>query len=107
MIAYCRGGHQRAERVAKYYTGFAIGSFIFGIAMWAVGAAVLNQSKAHGKNKDIWGWSCVDNKRRHLFEYDISYALVCRLQVSMIPLDTFSKFVLTASPELGTRLLLY
>jgi hypothetical protein len=24
----------------------------------------------------------VDNKRRHLFEDDISYALVCRLQVS-------------------------
>jgi FtsZ-interacting cell division protein ZipA len=28
----------------------------------------------------MWGWSCVDNKRRHLFEDDIAYGLVCRLQ---------------------------
>jgi archaellum biogenesis protein FlaJ (TadC family) len=81
MIAYCRGGHNRAEKVAAYYTIFAVGFFIFSIIMWAVGAAVFNQSKAQNHNKDMWGWSCVDNQRRHLFEDDISYALVCRLQV--------------------------
>jgi uncharacterized membrane protein len=80
MIAYCRGGHHRAEKVAAYYTIFAVGFFIFSIIMWAVGAAVFNQSKAQNHNKDMWGWSCVDNQRRHLFEEDISYALVCRLQ---------------------------
>ncbi|OSS55196.1 hypothetical protein B5807_01751 [Epicoccum nigrum] len=80
MVAYCRGGHNRAEKVAAYYTIFAVGFFIFSIIMWAVGAAVFNQSKAQNNNKDMWGWSCVDNKRRHLFEDDISYALVCRLQ---------------------------
>ncbi|KAH6612624.1 hypothetical protein C7974DRAFT_437913 [Boeremia exigua] len=80
MVAYCRGGHNRAEKVAAYYTIFAVGFFILSIIMWAVGAAVFNQSKAQNNNKDMWGWSCVDNKRRHLFEDDISYALVCRLQ---------------------------
>jgi hypothetical protein len=85
MIAYSRGGHRRAEKVAAYYTVFAVGFFVFSIVMWAVGAAVLNQSKAQGSGKDMWGWSCVDNKRRHLFEDDVSYALVCRLQVSTLP----------------------
>ncbi|KAF2788706.1 hypothetical protein K505DRAFT_366249 [Melanomma pulvis-pyrius CBS 109.77] len=80
MIAYSRGGHRRAEKVAAYYTVFAVGFFIFSIIMWAVGAGILNQSKSQGKGKDMWGWSCVDNKRRHLFEDDVSYALVCRLQ---------------------------
>ncbi|CAO2648818.1 Nn.00g097670.m01.CDS01 [Neocucurbitaria sp. VM-36] len=80
MIAYFRGGHRRAEKVAAYYTVFAVGFFIFSIIMWAVGAAIFNQSKAQNNNKDMWGWSCVDNKRRHLFEDDVSYGLVCRLQ---------------------------
>ncbi|KAJ4301033.1 hypothetical protein N0V90_003123 [Kalmusia sp. IMI 367209] len=80
LIAYSRGGHHRAEKVAAYYTVFAVGFFIFSIIMWAVGAAVFNQSKAQGGNKDMWGWSCVDNKRRHLFEDDVSYSLMCRLQ---------------------------
>lgn len=80
LIAYSRGGHHRAEKVAAYYTVFAVGFFVFSIIMWAIGAAVLNQSKAQGKGKDMWGWSCVDNKRRHLFEDDVSYALICRLQ---------------------------
>jgi len=80
IIAYWRGGHHRAEKVAAYYTVFAVGFFIFSIVMWGVGAAVFNQSKAQNNNKDMWGWSCVDNKRRHLFEDDIAYGLVCRLQ---------------------------
>jgi hypothetical protein len=82
LIAYSRGGHHRAEKVQAYYTVFAVAFFIFSIIMWAIGAAVFNQSKAQGSNKDMWGWSCVDNQRRHLFEDDVSYALVCRLQVS-------------------------
>ncbi|KAE8864986.1 hypothetical protein PTNB73_05874 [Pyrenophora teres f. teres] len=80
IIAYWRGGHHRAEKVAAYYTVFAVAFFIFSIIMWAVGAAVFNQSKAQNNNKDMWGWSCVDNKRRHLFEDDVAYSLVCRLQ---------------------------
>ncbi|KAF2474780.1 uncharacterized protein BDR25DRAFT_301420 [Lindgomyces ingoldianus] len=80
LIAYSRGGHRKAEKVAAYYTIFAIGFFIFSIIMWAVGAGILNQSKSQGKGKDMWGWSCVENKRKHLFEDDVSYALVCRLQ---------------------------
>jgi hypothetical protein len=80
MVAYFKGGHNRAEKVAAYYTVFAVGFFIFSIIMWAIGAAVFNQSKAQNNNKDMWGWSCVDNKRRHLFEDDVAYALVCRLQ---------------------------
>jgi predicted permease len=79
---YARGGHKRAEKVAVYYTTFAVLFFVFSIVMWGVGAAVLSQSKAQGNGQDIWGWSCKDNKRRSLFQNDVSYALICRLQVS-------------------------
>jgi len=80
LAAYSRGGHRRAEKVAAYYTVFAVAFFVFSIIMWAIGAGILNQSKAQGNGKDMWGWSCVDNKRRHLFENDVSYSLICRLQ---------------------------
>lgn len=105
LIAYGRGGHHRAEKVAAYYTVFAVGFFVFSIIMWAIGAAVLNQSKAQGKGKDMWGWSCVDNKRRHLFEDDVSYALVCRLQVSSTNSSSPPHTLLTIRLELGPRLL--
>ncbi|KAF2419020.1 hypothetical protein EJ08DRAFT_673349 [Tothia fuscella] len=80
FYGYWRGGHRRAEKVAAYYTTFAVIFFVFSIVMWGVGAAILSQSKTHGKGQDLWGWSCKDNKRRALFQDDVSYALVCRLQ---------------------------
>lgn len=80
IAAYCRGGHRRAEKVAVYYTMFAMGYFVFSIIMWLVGAAVLQGTKANSGGTDIWGWSCKDNKRRQLFQDDVHYALVCRLQ---------------------------
>lgn len=80
MAAYCRGGHRRAEKVAVYYTMFAMGYFVFSIIMWLVGAAVLQGTKQNSNGQDIWGWSCKDNKRRQLFQDDVHYALVCRLQ---------------------------
>jgi len=80
ILAYCRGGHRRAEKVAVYYTMFAVGWFMFSIVMWIVGAGILHGSKSNGNGVDMWGWSCKDNKRRQLFEDDVHYALVCRLQ---------------------------
>lgn len=80
IAAYFRGGHRRAEKVAVYYTMFAVGYFIFSVVMWLVGAAVLQGSKASMGGQDIWGWSCKDNKRRLLFQDDVKYALICRLQ---------------------------
>lgn len=80
LAAYAKGGHHRAEKVAAYYTVFAVGFFVFSIVMWAVGAALFNQSKAQGDGKDIWGWSCIENPRRKFFEDDVNYALSCRLQ---------------------------
>lgn len=80
LIAYTRGGHHRAEKVAAYYTVFTVAFFVFSIVMWAIGAGILNQSKAQGQGKDMWGWSCKDNMRRKLFENDVSYTLMCRLQ---------------------------
>ncbi|CAL3962132.1 unnamed protein product [Diplocarpon coronariae] len=76
---YFRGGHERAEKVAVYYTLFAVAFFIFSIIMWGIAAGTLQGSKSNSENKDIWGWSCVDNKRKQLFEQDVDYALVCRL----------------------------
>ena len=80
IFAYCRGGHRRAEKVAVYYTMFAVGWFMFSIVMWVVGAGILHGSKASGGGSDLWGWSCKDNKRKQLFQDDIHYSLVCRLQ---------------------------
>lgn len=81
FYGYWRGGHRRAEKVAVYYTTFAVGFFIFSIVMWGIGAAVLNQSKQNSGGQDIWGWSCKDNARKTLFQNDVSYDLICRLQV--------------------------
>lgn len=81
LYAYWKGGHQRAEKAAVYYTMFAIGFFIFSIVMWGIAAGILQGAKSNTGNQDIWGWSCVDNKRRQIFQDDVQYALVCRLQV--------------------------
>jgi len=80
LLAYCRSGHKRAQKVAVYYTMFAVGWFMFSVVMWLVGAGILHGSKASGGGVDLWGWSCKDNKRKQLFQNDIHYALVCRLQ---------------------------
>lgn len=79
--SYYRGGHRRAEKTAVYYTIFAVGFFIFSIIMWAVAAGVLQGTRSNSGNQDIWGWSCVDNKRRDVYSEDIDYELVCRVQV--------------------------
>ncbi|KAI1975902.1 hypothetical protein LOZ53_003698 [Ophidiomyces ophidiicola] len=80
FIAYCRGGHGRAEKVGIYYTVFGACFFAFTIVMWVVAAVILHNSKATGNGKDLWGWSCKENLRSHLFSDIIDYALVCRLQ---------------------------
>ncbi|KAK3995486.1 hypothetical protein QBC44DRAFT_27405 [Cladorrhinum sp. PSN332] len=80
FIGYCRGGHQRAEKVGVYYTLFAVGWFIFSMAMWAAAAGILQNSKQNSGNKDMWGWACVENRRSELQGQNVDYALVCRLQ---------------------------
>ncbi|KAL9023949.1 MAG: hypothetical protein Q9196_006864 [Gyalolechia fulgens] len=80
LFAYWKGGHRRAEKAAVYYTVFAMGFFVFSIIMWAIGAAILNESKRHGNEKDMWGWACKEGKRKELFDDEVDYALVCRLQ---------------------------
>jgi len=82
FYAYFRGGHRRAEKVAVYYTTFAVAFFVFSIIMWVIGAVVLQTSKSNNGGQDIWGWACKDNKRRQLFQQEVEYSLVCRLQVS-------------------------
>lgn len=77
---YIRGGHRRAEKVAVYYTMFAVGFFIFSTVMWAIAAGILQGARSQGNGKDMWGWSCADNARSQVFSQDIHYALVCRLQ---------------------------
>jgi len=81
FIGYCRGGHQRAEKVGVYYTLFAVGWFIFSMVIWAVAAGVLQFTRNNSNNQDMWGWSCVQNHRSELFSDKVDYALICRLQV--------------------------
>jgi hypothetical protein len=80
FLAYCRGGHKRAEKVATYYTMFAIGWFILSLILWAVTAALFQHSRTSSNNKDMWGWSCVDNNRATIYGDKVDYKLVCRLQ---------------------------
>ncbi|KAH8650243.1 hypothetical protein BGZ60DRAFT_462623 [Tricladium varicosporioides] len=77
---YWRGGHRRAEKVTVYYTLFAVAFFIFSTVMWGIAAGILQNAKNNSNNKDVWGWSCVDNKRRQAFADKVDYALVCRMQ---------------------------
>ena len=85
IYGYWKGGHKRAEKAAIYYTFFSIAYFTFATIMWIVGAAVLHSSKANGNGKDMWGWSCKDGKRKDVFDSEVNYALVCRLQVRVLP----------------------
>ncbi|CZT18490.1 uncharacterized protein RCC_04335 [Ramularia collo-cygni] len=80
LFNYWRGGHKRAEKTAVYFTAFSVGVFIFTVIMWAIGAAVLQTSRTNGNNKDMWGWACVNNQRKSLFENEVDYELICRLQ---------------------------
>ncbi|MCJ1350749.1 MAG: hypothetical protein MMC33_000730 [Icmadophila ericetorum] len=80
FYGYYRGGHRRAQKVAVYYTAYACGFFIFSTVMWVLAAAILQTSRSNGNGQDMWGWSCNDNKRRTLFEQEVHYTLVCRLQ---------------------------
>lgn len=98
FVGYCRGGHRRAEKVGVYYTLFAVGWFIVSMVMWALAAGILQSSRLNSNNKDIWGWSCVQNHRSQLFQDKVDYALVCRLQVS-----TTAPFPV---PHRATRLIL-
>ena len=106
FYAYYRGGHKRAEKAAVYYTVFAIAFFLFNVVMWAIGAAVLSESKRQGNGQDMWGWSCKDGKRKTLFQQDVDYELICRLQVSLsLILRTITG--LTTFVELVTHLCLH
>src|SRR6201995_3426 len=82
FYGYWRGGHRRAEKVAVYYTLFAVAFFIFSTIMWGIAAGILQSAKNNNNNKDVWGWSCLDNKRAQVFKDKVDYALVCRMQVS-------------------------
>lgn len=79
FLAYCRKGHKRAERIATYYTLFAIGWFIVSMILWVISAGIFQHSRSHGDGKDMWGWSCKDNRRAEVFAEKVDYALVCRL----------------------------
>lgn len=85
FYSYWRGGHRKAQKTAVYYTTYAIGFFIFSTVMWIVAAVILHTSRSNGKQKDMWGWSCNNNKRSTLFKDTVNYALVCRLQVDLPP----------------------
>ncbi|PNY28657.1 Uncharacterized protein TCAP_01421 [Tolypocladium capitatum] len=80
FLAYCRGGHKRAEKVNTYYTMFAIGWFIASMILWVVTAAIFQHARDTSSNQDMWGWACVDNTRSDVFSQKVDYQLVCRLQ---------------------------
>ncbi|KAI8671239.1 hypothetical protein NCS57_00598200 [Fusarium keratoplasticum] len=80
FASYCRGGHRRAEKVGTYYTMFAIGWFILALILWVVTAILFQNAKNNSNNKDMWGWSCVQNTRSEVFGDKVDYALICRLQ---------------------------
>ena len=85
LVAY-RKGHKRAEKVGVYYTLFAVGWCVFSMVIWCVTAGIFQSSRNNSNDKDMWGWSCVQNERSKLFEDRVNYALACQLQVRRTPL---------------------
>jgi hypothetical protein len=80
FYGYWKGGHRRAEKAAVYYTAFAVAFFVFSIVLWGIGAGLLQGSRQNSDGQDMWGWACKDNSRRTLFENEVDYELICRLQ---------------------------
>ena len=80
FYAYWKGGHRRAEKAAVYYTAFSVAFFVFSIVMWGIGAGVLQGSRNNSNGQDMWGWACVDNTRKQLFQNEVDYNLICRMQ---------------------------
>lgn len=55
--------------------------FTVTLVIWVVVAAVFQNSKSNGGGKDLWGWACKDNERATVFQDEVNYDLICRLQV--------------------------
>lgn len=103
FIGYIRGGHRRAEKVGVYYTLFAVGWFMVSMGIWVASIIILQHAKNNSDDKDMWGWSCKNNLRHQLFQNDVDYALVCRLQVRpRSPLASLVKRISLLTPELRT-----
>lgn len=83
MWTFWRKGQRKGRKIAAYYTAFSVAFYTFSIIMWGIGAGILHMSKANGKGQDIWGWSCKNNVRSQLFQSDVSYSLICRMQVCL------------------------
>ena len=77
---YRRGPNRRARRADWTYNFFAMGSWLFSLAMWLLGASVLQHARNSSGNQDFWGWSCLQNTRSKIYSDQIKYSLVCRLQ---------------------------
>lgn len=78
-----RGRNNRSpEKAVVYYTVFSIAFFMANIVMWLAGLLILHLSKQNGNGKDIWGWACKDGLRKEIFKDQVSYDVVCRMQVS-------------------------
>lgn len=105
FIGYIRGGHKRAEKVGVYYTLFACGWFMFSLVIWMASIIILQHAKVSSNDKDMWGWSCNNNLRHQLFNNQVDYALVCRLQVSHLPpLYSLAKRAFWLTPNFRTGL---
>lgn len=87
-------GHKRAEKVAVYYSIFSVSFFGFTLILWVVVSAIYQHSKSNGDNKDLWGWSCVKgNQRSIIFQSEVDYPLLCRLQVSLNHLSNMARLL--------------
>jgi len=80
MYGYWSGGHSKAERIAAPAGIFAGAAFVFGLAIWAAGIAIMKGSRGNNSDQDLWGWACKNNVRKKLFQDTINYDLVCRQQ---------------------------
>lgn len=75
-----RRGRRRSRKADNYYNLYAVGTWIFSMIMWILGATFLQHTRLVGKGQDFWGWSCVQNTRSAVYSQDIKYSLICRLQ---------------------------
>ena len=50
------------------------------MVLWAITAALFQNSRNNSGNEDMWGWSCVNNERATIYQDKVDYQLLCRLQ---------------------------
>ncbi|KAF2197481.1 hypothetical protein GQ43DRAFT_380910, partial [Delitschia confertaspora ATCC 74209] len=75
----------RANKAAIISDVFSWAVMIRDLAVWAVATAIYRREKGlHGKNKDLWGWTCSSAARdiQEVFAKEVDFNSYCNIQIT-------------------------